>query len=275
MKCNNNENSVSGNCGCDFGAKIFGSCNTSKITLDANKPETLNWTEISVPEILNVPCEKPDIEHIDQVHAKAEVTCVKLIETPYLFDNVGVYDVVRLTTNSSDELEISEIIAENAIVFIQKPDNPDQLIITKPNEEGTCLTGRKLIVEGILKQKVVYTADVDVQSVHSAHYEIPFSAFIIPYAKVEGEVTPYESVSLLIPGDRSVGDVVDEEEIVVQDVNVSVLEGDEIQPDLCEDFCVDAFIEDIYITPLDCRTIFKNVTLFLKANPLPQCGEES
>lgn len=104
---------------------------------------------------------------------------------------------------------------------------------------------------------------------------IPFSAFIIPYAKVEGEVTTYESVSLLTSGDRSAGDVVDDEEIVVQDVNIFILEADEIQPDLCEDFCVDAFIEDIYITPLDCRTIFKNVTLFLKANPLPQCGEES
>ena len=55
-----------------------------------------------------------------------------------------------------------------------------------PNEEGTCLSGRKLIVEGVLKQKVVYTGLVSTQSVHSVHNEIPFTAYVIPYAKFVG-----------------------------------------------------------------------------------------
>ncbi|MGL5692796.1 MAG: DUF3794 domain-containing protein, partial [Peptostreptococcaceae bacterium] len=50
---------------------------------------------------------------------------------------------------------------------------------TLTNWEGTLLTGKKLIIEGILKQKVVYTAAVDEQSMHSAHFAIPFSVFII------------------------------------------------------------------------------------------------
>ncbi|WP_455539206.1 hypothetical protein [Terrisporobacter sp.] len=37
------------------------------------------------------------------------------------------------------------------------------------NAEGTYLTGRKLIVGGILKQKIVYTAEVENQSMHSVH----------------------------------------------------------------------------------------------------------
>jgi hypothetical protein len=269
MECNKNNNCfVPGNCGCDFGAKIFGSCNPAKITLDALKPETLNWTEISVPEILCVPKKKPDIEHIDQVHAKAEINCVKLLETPYLFEG-GTYDVVQLDGDGN----ILEILNEDAKVFIYSG-NPDIPLITKPNEEGTCLTGRKLIVEGVLKQKVVYTADVDVQSVHSAYYEIPFSAFVIPYAKLDplGDPT-YTGVTLLTPGGTlTIGDPPPEELIVAQDVDVFLAEDISIEPDLCEDFCVDVFIEDIYITPLDCRTIFKNVTLFLRAKPLPQCG---
>lgn len=266
MECNRNNNCfIPGNCGCDFGAKIFGSCNPSKITLDADKPETLNWTEISVPEILCVPKQKPDIEHIDQVHAKAEINCVKLLETPYLFEG-GTYDVVLLDANG----DISQIVDDNAKVYIYSG-NDEIPLITKPNEEGTCLTGRKLIVEGTLKQKVVYTADVDVQSVHSAHYEIPFSAFIIPYAKLEPLGKPtYTDVTLVPAGTAVVGQP--PVEIIAQDVDVFLAEEINIEPDLCEDFCVDVFIEDIYITALDCRTIFKNVTLFLRAKPLPQCG---
>lgn len=48
-----------------------------------------------------------------------------------------------------------------------------------PNSECTNLTGRKLIIEGLLKQKIIYTAAVDEQSIHSASFVIPFSTFII------------------------------------------------------------------------------------------------
>ncbi|MGL4911010.1 MAG: DUF3794 domain-containing protein [Romboutsia sp.] len=248
----NKKNCSLGKCGCDFGAKIFGSCNTSQILLDAKKPETLNWTEISVPEILKVPDKKPDIEHIDQVHAKAEITSVKLIETPYHFNSV-TYDLAKLDADGKPVFDTAgNVVAlETDVLFYLSP------LKAIPNAEGTCLTGRKLIVEGNLIQKIVYTADVAVQSVHSAHYEIPFSAFIIPYTKVEGNPVSYTVI-----------DPKDPKKTIV----ITGYRADELVIDLCEDFCVDAFIEDIYITAMDCRTIFKNVTLFLRAKPTPQCG---
>ncbi|MGL5347799.1 MAG: DUF3794 domain-containing protein [Peptostreptococcaceae bacterium] len=251
MSCNKNNCNL-GKCGCDFGAKIFGSCNTAQILLDANKPETLNWTEISVPEILKVPDKKPDIEHIDQVHAKAEITSVKLIETPYYFES-ATYDLAKLDEKGAPVLDTNGNVVplESDVLFYLSP------LKTIPNEEGTCLTGRKLIVEGKLIQKIVYTAEVAVQSVHSAHYEIPFSAFIIPYTKVDGDPKSYTVI-----------DPTDPKKTIV----IVGYRADELVIDLCEDFCVDAYIEDVYITAMDCRTMFKNVTLFLRAKPVPQCG---
>ena len=90
------------------------------------------------------------------------------------------------------------------------------------NNEGTRLTGRKLIIEGLLRQKVMYVADVPEQTVHTAHFDIPFSAFII-------------------------------------------LTGNE---PLSAKYWLDTCIEDIYITDLNKRQIFKNVTVFIKAKQI-------
>ncbi|MCF8010378.1 MAG: DUF3794 domain-containing protein [Clostridiales bacterium] len=59
-----------------------------------------------------------------------------------------------------------------------------QKIISTPNVntenlEGSLVTGRKLIIEGMLEQKVLYTADVPEQSIHTTHFNVPFSAFIV------------------------------------------------------------------------------------------------
>ena len=47
------------------------------------------------------------------------------------------------------------------------------------SNEGQTLTGYKLIVHGLLNLVVEYTACEARQSVHSAHYHIPFSTFIV------------------------------------------------------------------------------------------------
>lgn len=278
MSCkdNNNYSVGRGNCNCDFTAKIFGACNPNTVTLDADIPATLNWTEISVPEILCIPPKKPDIEYIDQVHANAQVDCVKLLETPYNFDvaeatphltavplavtGVTTYDVIVGST------VITGILGNN--VYIYSATGTTNTLNTEPNEEGTCLTGRKLIVEGTLKQKVVYTADVDVQSVHSAHYEIPFSAFIIPYTKIEQRVA--QAYQVVEAGKAYVGAMLGGTGLPTG-VATGILSTD-VNIDLCEEFCVDSFIEDIFITALDERTMFKNVTLFLRAKPVTACS---
>lgn len=111
---------------------ITGLCDVESfdITTDGNR----NWTQISVPETLLIPAQKPDIEQLNSVNISVRIVRQKVIETP-----------------ASDG----------------------------DNVEGKRLTGRKLIIEGELCQTISYTADVPEQSVHSAQFVVPFSAFIV------------------------------------------------------------------------------------------------
>lgn len=98
---------------------------------------TDKWTEFFIPEIIDIPAQKPDMENIDSIYSTVEIISQRVVYTPVL---------------------------------------PDP---TQTNWEGTKLTGRKLVVEGLLKQKVIYTADRDEQPLHSAHFVKPFSVFIV------------------------------------------------------------------------------------------------
>jgi hypothetical protein len=145
-------------------------------------------TEFSIPEILTIPCEKPCIESINKVFIDVKIISKRVIQTPAALDVNG---------------------------------------LPIPNEEGTFLTGSKLVVEGLLIQKIVYTADLPEQSVHSAHFKIPFSVFI------------------MLP--------------VGTDVDTAK-------------FCVEICVEDVYVKQINCKQIFKNVTLFLRAVPVIVCS---
>lgn len=46
-------------------------------------------------------------------------------------------------------------------------------------KDNTILTGYKVGVIGMLSQKIEYVADECEQSVHAAHFVVPFSAFIV------------------------------------------------------------------------------------------------
>lgn len=385
---------INKSCNCDFNIKSFGLCDPKRVTINGADRTVLNWTEISVPEILCVPESKPDIENLDQIYATADLTSVKLIETPFAYEVVNraalaielaslntiittagtlvvsvdalftpitgvVTDVLEFITAAPPlglGLAVPDILT-NSIVSVQTATNNLSLYldslnapITGPvlaslicttsetlkslitlvqssldnlllalaataatldptglngltalitiattainilltgtietllttissliltlgtvsyltinnNEEGTCLTGRKLVIEGFLNQKVVYTGNVDVQSVHSAHYSVPFSAFIVVYAKFDGlNYMPNVTINTIVNG-------------VVTPVTISGIalpcseEIPDLTPDLCEEFCVDAYIEDVFAIALDPRTIFKNVTLFFLAKP--------
>lgn len=370
----------------------FGISDVSKITIDGSNEKTLNWTEITVPEILTIPTQKPDIESINQIYADVKVTSVKLIETPFAYEETcdckvataaqlaagkAIYDAVdalnldttftttvltpvqnmlntinainlssfgvsltaftapikttldlitgtitsitnllgtintaltnpattictlntlfeeleallktllgalpTLITQIEDLLdEVEKLVASIPLIgTVLRPvvtliqnllgtitpiintliDDLGEILtsITSfltalcpncikliPNEEGTLLTGRKLIVEGTISQKVVYTALLPTQPVHSAHYSIPFSAYIIAYAKFKD--MPYD----------------------IENNCFAYTAGQPIVVDLNEEFSVTPYIEDIFAYALDPRTIFKNVTLFLKAQP--------
>lgn len=110
--------------------------------------DTDKWVELFVPEIVDIPPQKPDVEGIIEVHSCVDIISQRVIKTPL----VNGYTPLG-----------GKFIPGNNI----------------PNGECTNLTGRKLIIEGLLKQKIIYTAAVDEQTVHSAHFTIPFSVFII------------------------------------------------------------------------------------------------
>lgn len=391
MTCNCNNQKT---CGCEFNIRTVGVCDVSKLNFDGENRSQLNWTEISIPEILCIPEVKPEIENIDQVYASIMVNCTKLIETPFAYKSyplcylpaatlaairsvtgtitadIGLIgtsltvltDVLAavaavpllpadlatlatdLVTNLDDALQAVTDAADSliAIVALENPLatlvcealgvlidalnallalvnsviptinlilgsvdatlqgaittainlvlsvlvppltlegavqavvdliaailDPLVLIDCDPgtafeiigNAEGTCLTGRKLIIEGTIKQKVVYTAELSEQSVHSAHFEVPFIAFIIPYASFEGLTGP-ETLTVY---DAAIDNC---KEITGFVYDPAV----EIVPNLEEQFDVKACIEDIYVKALAPKKVFKNVTAFFSATPVP------
>ena len=165
---------------------VIGQCDPSKIIFTSSAVD-VNFTEISIPEICNIPCEKPDVESVEKVFVSVKILSKRVVKTP---ERTGS-------------------------------------VVT--NAENTILTGRKLIVEGILCQKIVYTADVLTQTVHSAHFNVPFSAFIIVPETIDISGTATDTLD--IP------------------------------------FCIDICVEDVFVKAFNARQIFKNVTLFLRAKP--------
>ncbi len=139
------------------------------------------WTQFVVSENLRVPRQKPDIEKINSLNSYIKIISQRVVSTP---DSGGA-----------------------------------------ANFEGTILTGNKLIIEGILKQKFTYTADIrggcqsGSQPVHSLHFDIPFSVFIMVPAAATGSTL----------------------------------------------FRIEPYIEDIFICELSSREIFKNTIIFIKA----------
>lgn len=136
------------------------------------------WVQFYVPEVIDIPIQKPDLEGIVSVNSCVQIISQRVIKTP----------IVRGYTSSTG----ATILGEN---------------IT--NAEGTKLTGRKLIITGLLKQKVIYTALVPDQALHSASYSIPFSTYIIidkdtPLSQTL-KVTPYiEDVWAISLSERSI-----------------------------------------------------------------------
>ena len=173
------------NCDCPDQDQIVvkGVCPSTKVEALLTATDTL-WTQVFIPEVLCIPAQKPNVEELLTVTAVPEIISQRVVKTPVL--TIGGADI---------EIE---------------------------NKEGIRTTGRKLVLEGLLRQKVIYVADVDTQSVHAAHFDLPFSAFII------------------LPANTA----------------------------LTTQYRLSVCIEDIFICQVTRRSVFKNVTLFIKAEPL-------
>lgn len=153
------------------------------------------WIQMNIPETLAIPEQKPDVDQLNSLNISVDIIESEVIRVP-----------------------ISPVDKDGNIVS---------------SLEGKISTGRKLIIKGQLCQKVVYTADETNQSVHSAHFYVPFSAYIVVPKEIE-----------FVNGDTTT---------TVDSLNV--------------DFQVNACIEDVAIKMLDKRNVLKQVTLLLYAVP--------
>lgn len=130
--------------------------------------------------------------------------------------------------------EIEQITAVNVAVNIIRK----KVIVTPctndvPNFEGKKLTGRKLIAEGELCLTISYTASACDQPVHSAHFLVPFSAYIV------------------IPKMVRVGYKGEEREIDSLNIN----------------YQINPFLEDVFVQKISSRRVFANIMLLLQAVP--------
>lgn len=173
---------------------IQGLCNPEDVNDVINRYPY--WKQIYLTETLTLPDQKPDIEVLNSLDISVEIMKSYVIRTPRSFDDTGLTP------------------------------------IPVPNLEGNLLTGRKLIVEGALTQQVDYTANYPSQPVHSAHFYVPFSSYIV----VPEEITFAQNN----------GNTIDSLQVTYE---------------------VNACIEDVAIKALDERTILKQVTLLLYAVP--------
>lgn len=95
-------------------------------------------------------------------------------KNPKCFKQLTVQENLVIPFVKPDVEQIVRVIAEvkiNSTRIIETPES------TSP--EGQILTGWKVIVEGELAQKVEYVADEPRQSVHAAHFSVPFSSYIV------------------------------------------------------------------------------------------------
>lgn len=150
------------------------------------------FTETNIYEVVCIPEQKPDIEQLISVMAEIEVVSTKIIHTP---------------GGTSDRQEG----------------------ITSP--EGQHLTGCKLSVELLIRQKIKYVADEPTQSVHAAHFETTMASVFV--------VVPCQVVTA--PG-------------VTVPISDLLRQGRVI---------VTPYIEDIFGQQRGKRCIFKNITLLL------------
>ncbi len=92
---------------------------------------------------------------------------------------ISVTEVCRLPADKPDIGTIDKVFVEVKSISTRIISTPIGPCPTKENMEGTRLTGKKLVFEGRLEQKIVYTAAKPDQPVFTVHFEAPFSAFII------------------------------------------------------------------------------------------------
>lgn len=134
------------------------------------------------------------------------------------YKQFGVEETLVIPDIKPEMEQITQVLVEAVIT--------DYRVIVTP-------TGLKIIIDGTLTQKVIYVANDDVQSVHSAEFVKNFCNFIV--------------ADLVIPANTSVLDL-------LQTVGVTLDTVVKIPPKV--------IIEDLSVTMVDARTVSKCAILF-------------
>lgn len=90
------------------------------------------------------------------------------------FKQFSVEETLCIPCQKPDIEQIVKVMADVSIKSTRIIKTPKAVSL-----EGQRLTGWKLLIEGELNQKIEYVADVTEQSVHAAHFNVPFSTFIV------------------------------------------------------------------------------------------------
>lgn len=145
----------------------------------------------------------------------------QLPQNPEYFTEFWIQELVTLPEEKPDIEMLLSCMVEAEIISSRLIDTP-----CMKSYEGQLLSGRKLIIELKLKQKITYVADEPDQSEHSADFEnVVNSVFIVVPQRIDN--TPIENL----------------------------FKKNKIT--------TTPYIEDIYCEMIDNRTIFKNITLLL------------
>lgn len=141
--------------------------------------------------------------------------------TQSLFTEVAIPEIVTLPEVKPDMEQLLSVMVDAKVVSLRIIDTPEGI-----SNEGQILTGKKLSIELLLKQKVKYIADEPTQSVHAAHFEhVVNSLWVIVPKQI---------------GCKKIEDLLRDGKLIVT-----------------------PYIEDIYGEQMDKRTIFKNITVLV------------
>lgn len=103
---------------------------------------------------------------------------------PKAFTEMSVMENNTMPVEKPDIEQILRVVAEIKVISKRVVETP-----VGKSSSGLIATGAKLIVELLLREKIVYVADEASQPVHAAEFEKIFSSYII-LPKITQPITP-------------------------------------------------------------------------------------
>lgn len=126
--------------------QTLGVYSQSKIE-DVLLPTDKTWTMFTIPEVLDLPTGALPIDKITSVYSCIDVVSQSVVKTP----------------------TVTDFISGGIIIGGE----------TIPNSQCTTITGKKLVIELLLTEKISYISTSPTSQLYSATFKFPYSTFII------------------------------------------------------------------------------------------------